>query len=176
MLAQILLDYLRGKTQKRKEEAEINATVRVIRFHFYAAEHVLKESLETGFWWSGEAGLDVAAAGEELGRLAGLLTEDQWRIYTGAWRRLRGCIQRYDECILRPGRNGLSAKMAEHAYGHNLISQRIEPADLKFLLSTFITVDDARLRLLPYVREKETREVPLRKALSNDARNPRGSR
>lgn len=59
ILAQIVLDYLRGKSQKRREQDKIKAAVRVIRLYFYAAQHVLRESLETGFWWSGAAGLDV---------------------------------------------------------------------------------------------------------------------
>ena len=57
----------------------------MIRFHFYAAQHVLKESLQTGLWWSAEAGLDVADAGEAL-KVGCLLPEEQWRIYTAAWR------------------------------------------------------------------------------------------
>jgi hypothetical protein len=158
---QVTLDYLRGKSQKRKEQDEIKTAIRVIRFYFYAAQHVLRESLQTGLWWSGEAGLDVAAAGETLPTLANLLPEDQWRLYTAAWRRLRGCIQRYNASVSRSASNGAPREVAEARYGHSLISQRIEPADLQFLLSTFVTVDDARRQLQPYVRDSMTREVPL---------------
>ena len=122
---------------------------------------MLRESLETGFWWSGAAGLDLAAAGEALPTLADLLPEEEWRIYTAAWRRLRGCIQRYDACVRRSGSKVSPGEVAEFTYGHSLISQHIEPADLKFLLSTFVTVDDARRQLQPYVRDSETRPVPL---------------
>ncbi len=160
ILAQIVLDYLRGKSQKRREQDKIKAAVRVIRLYFYAAQHVLRESLETGFWWSGAAGLDVAAAGEALPTLADLLPEEECRIYTAAWRRLRGCIQRYDSCVRKSGSKG--SPMEEFTYGHSLIPQHIEPADLKFLLSTFVTVDDARQQLQPYVRDSATRPVPLR--------------
>ena len=37
MLAQITLDYLRGKAQKRRERDEIKAAVRLIRLYFYSA-------------------------------------------------------------------------------------------------------------------------------------------
>ena len=103
ILGQLTLKEMQARTRKRKKQAQIKAAVRVIRFHFYAAQHVLKESLETGLWWSAEAGLDVAAAGEALQKLARLLPEEQWRIYTAAWRRLRGCIQRHDACLRTSG-------------------------------------------------------------------------
>jgi hypothetical protein len=51
---------------------------------FFAAQHVLKQSLETRRSWSEVAGLDVAAAGEDLKELANRLPEDEWRIYTAA--------------------------------------------------------------------------------------------
>ena len=86
MLAQIVLDGLRARAQKAARRDEIRAAIRVIRFHFYAAQHLLKAALESGLWWSGAAGLDLAAAGESLQVLAGLLPEDQWRVYTAAWR------------------------------------------------------------------------------------------
>jgi hypothetical protein len=124
MLAQVTLDYLRGKSQKRKEQDEIKTAIRVIRFYFYAAQHVLRESLQTGLWWSGEAGLDVAAAGETLPTLANLLPENQWRLYTAAWRRLRGCIQRYNASVSRSASKGAPREVAEARYGHSLISHR----------------------------------------------------
>ena len=62
MLAQIVLDGLRTRAEKAARRDEIRAAVRAIRFHFYAAQHVLKAALESGLWWSGAAGLDLAAA------------------------------------------------------------------------------------------------------------------
>ena len=70
MLAQIVLDGLRTRAEKAARRDEIRAAVRAIRFHFYAAQHVLKAALESGLWWSGAAGLDLAAAGESLPTLA----------------------------------------------------------------------------------------------------------
>jgi hypothetical protein len=96
ILSQVTLDAMRQKAQKHVKQAESQAAIRVIRFHFYAAQHVLRESLEAGRWWSGTAGLDIAAAGEDLHMLASRLPEEEWRIYTAAWRRLRNCIRRCD--------------------------------------------------------------------------------
>ena len=50
MLAQIVLDGLRARAEKTARRDEIRAAVRVIRFHFYAAQHVLKAALESGLW------------------------------------------------------------------------------------------------------------------------------
>ena len=110
---------------------------------------MLKQSLETHRWWSGVAGLDVAAAGEDLKELADRLPEEQWRIYTAAWRRLQGCIRRYD------------AIKAELPPGHSVILQPIDLANLQFLLATFVTVDEARSQLQDYGRDDSTQEVPL---------------
>jgi hypothetical protein len=161
LLAQIALERLNESRKKRRKDEQSRAAVRVIRFHFFAAEHVLKRCLETGFWWSSAAGINVAAAGEALDTLAELLPEEQWRIYTGAWRRLRGCIQRYDGSVHKPVSNDSSMGVAELTYGHDLILQRIEPADLKFLLATFVTVDQARHALEKYVVDSTTQEVKL---------------
>lgn len=57
LLAQVVLDGLRARAEKAARRDEIRAAVRVIRFHFYAAQHVLKAALEPGLWWSGAAGL-----------------------------------------------------------------------------------------------------------------------
>jgi hypothetical protein len=93
--------------------------------------------------------------------LADLLPEDQWRVYTAAWRRLRGCLQRYDACM--QGRQGgdLPRQAAGRAYGHHLTGQTIEQPDLKFLLSVFVAVDDARQQLQPYAVDRSITEVPL---------------
>ncbi len=98
-------------------------------------------------------GLDLAAAGESLQALAGLLPEYQWRVYTAAWRRLHGCFQRYDACV--PGQT------VNSAYDHHLTGQPIEEPDLRFLLGAFVTVDDARRQLQPYAVDRSTGDVPL---------------
>ncbi len=161
MLAQIVLDGFRARAQKAARGDEIRAAIRVIRFHFYAAEHVLKAALESGLWWSGVAGLDLAAAGESLQVLAGLLPEHQWRVYTAAWRRLHGCLQRYDACVHGPWDSGPPRQITDPMYGHHLTLQHIERPDLKFLLGAFVTVDDARRQLEPYVADRSTGDVPL---------------
>jgi hypothetical protein len=123
---------------------------------------VLKAALETGLWWPGPAGLDLASAGESLQMLAGLLPETQWRIYTAAWRRLHGCLQRYDACVHEPDRaRRLPLQGTDRAYGHHLIMQHIDLPDLKFLLGAFVTVDDARRQLQPYAADRSTGSVPL---------------
>ena len=163
MLAQIVLDGLRTRAEKAARRDEIRAAVRAIRFHFYAAQHVLKAALESGLWWSGAAGLDLAAAGESLPTLAGLLPEHQWRVYTAAWRRLHGCLQRYDACV--HGRLGGAppGRAANRAHDHDPARQRIEQPDLKFLIGAFVTVNDARIQLQPYVADQSITEVPLRR-------------
>jgi hypothetical protein len=161
MLAQIVLDSVRARAQRAARRDEIRAAVRVIRFHFYAAQHVLKAALETGLWWSGAAGLDLAAAGESLQMLAGLLPEQQWRIYTAASRRLHGCLQRYDACAHERQGSGPPRQVTGRAPGHHLIAQHIEQPDLKFLLGAFVTVDDARRQLQPYAGDQSTGDVPL---------------
>ena len=60
-----------------------------------------------------------------------------------------------------PQDSGPSRQVADHAYGHHLILQHIERPDLKFLLGAFVTVDDARRQLQPYVADRSTGEVPL---------------
>ena len=174
MLAQIVLDGLRARAQKAARGDEIRAAIRVIRFHFYAAEHVLKAALESGLWWSGVAGLDLAAAGESLRVLAGLLPEHQWRVYTAAWRRLHGCLQRYDACVHEPQDSGPPRQITDPTYGHHLTLQHIERPDLKFLLGAFVTVDDARRQLEPYVADQSTGDVPLGRLCPTGQRDHRG--
>lgn len=49
----------------------------------------------------------------------------------------------------------------EPTHGHNLTSIQIEPADLKFLLGAFVTVDQARHALQKYVTDSSTQKVEL---------------
>jgi hypothetical protein len=86
VLSQVALDVTRARAQARKNRKEIMTAVRVIRFMLYSAQHMLREALETGRWWSPSDELNVAAAGEDLRALAELLPEEHWRIYTGAAR------------------------------------------------------------------------------------------
>jgi hypothetical protein len=160
ILSQVTLDSVRQRSHKREKEAESQAAIRVIRFHFYAAQHVLKESLETGRWWSGPAGLDVAVAGEDLNRLAGLLPDEEWRIYTAAWRRLCSCIRRYEASRLLTS-EGSTVVLTEPIHGENSLAQSIEPTDLQFLLGTFVTVDDARRRLQHHSVDRLSGDVRL---------------
>ena len=99
LLAQIALERLKESRKKRRKNEQSRAAVRVIRFHFFAAEHVLKRCLETGFWWSSAAGLNVAAAGEALDTSRRARPEEQWRIYTGA---CADCAARYSSVTTHP--------------------------------------------------------------------------
>ena len=61
-----------------------------------------------------------------------------------------------------PVSNDSSMEVAEPTYGHDLILQRIDPADLvEFLLATFVTVDQARHALEKYVVDSVMQEVKL---------------
>ena len=67
-------------------------------------------------------------------------------VYTAAWRRLHGCLQRYDACV--PG------QAVNRAHDHRLTGQPIEQPDLMFQLGAFVTVDDARRQLQLYAADR----------------------
>jgi hypothetical protein len=124
----------------------------VVRFKFYAAEHELKQALETGKWWAPQADPTVATAGEDLRSLAGLLEEEHWRMYTAAWRRLH-------ECIIR-SQNARVVK-THPKNGPGDLQPSIRPDDQKHMLGAFITVENARWELREYVQDERRFEVNL---------------
>lgn len=154
IVSQLTLDGMRNRAIEKAKQKEAQAAVRVIRFHFYAAEQVLKEALETGRWWARPVDLDLGAAGEDLQFLANLLPESEWRIYTGAWRRLRDVIRRFDAATQRITGQQNSAE------------QQPSPpskSDMQALLGAFATIDDARRHLQRYVRDAAPGDVLVRK-------------
>ena len=167
VLSQVTLDTTRARAQARTKRKEITTAIRVIRFTFYSAEYVLKEALETGRWWSPTDELSVAAAGEDLHKLAATLLEEHWRIYTGAWRRLHDCVRRF-EAAQRTAAAPASMNSQTSIAGDRGASASvtdpgsvISAADLQRILGAFISADDARHRLEAYVVETSTRDVPL---------------
>lgn len=153
IVSQLTLDGMRNRALEKAKQKETRAAVRVIRFHFYAAQHVLREALETGFWWTQPVDLDLGAAGEDLQLLANLLPEPEWRIYTGAWRRLRDVIRRYDAAM----------QEAENLQGGlERLTGPLDKADMQYVLGAFATIDDARRHLQRYVRDAVPGEVPIR--------------
>jgi hypothetical protein len=166
ILSQVALDVTRARAQARKNRKEIMTAVRVIRFMLYSAQHVLKEALETGRWWSPSDELNVAAAGEDLRALAELLPEEHWRIYTASWRRLHDCIRRFDAAqttVALPANASPQAPVIGHYAATSAagLGPVIHPVDLQVILGAFITVDNARYQLETYVVETYTNEIPL---------------
>lgn len=169
VLSQVTLDATRARAQARTERQEITTAIRVIRFTFYSAEHVLREALETGRWWSPSDELNVAAAGEDLRALAATLPEEHWRIYTGAWRRLRECVRRAEAARLTeavPGSAQVANRVASAPDTDS--GSVISVADLQRILGAFISADDARHRLQTYVVERYTNEVLLSRICLTD--------
>jgi hypothetical protein len=155
MLGQLTLESIRSRLAARQLRREREAAVRVIRFQFYCAQHVVKRALESRVWWGTPDELTLGEPGEDLRILAGLLPELEWRIYTSAWRRLRECSQLRSESAAAPG---LPDEDGVDRNGHD---NRISVAALQQLLGAFVTVDDARHRLESYVVDKSTGEIPL---------------
>lgn len=155
MLGQLTLESIRSQLAVRRLRREREAAVRVIRFQFYCAQHVLKRALESCMWWGTPEELTLGESGEDLRMLASLLPEPEWRIYTSAWRRLRECSQLRPESTVAPG-----PPCADdvNRSGHD---NRIPVAALQQLLGAFVAVDDARHRLERYVVDKSTGEIPL---------------
>jgi hypothetical protein len=106
MLGQLTLESIRSQLAVRQLRREREAAVRVIRFQFYCAQHVLKRALESCMWWGTSEELTLGEPGEDLRMLAGLLPEPEWRLYTSAWRRLRECSQLRPESTAAPGSPG----------------------------------------------------------------------
>ncbi|MFF0067009.1 hypothetical protein ACFYRC_37010 [Streptomyces sp. NPDC005279] len=50
--SQVVISVLRTRDERRQKRDVAVAILRVYQFHFYAAQHLLKESLESGRWWS----------------------------------------------------------------------------------------------------------------------------
>jgi hypothetical protein len=154
-LFKLLLDQYQAQQKDTRLERDRRATIRVIRFQFYCAQQVLKRALASGLWWEGPDELIVGEPGQDLKLLADLLPEDEWRIYTSGWRRLRECAN-----LRRPTvkANATSHQMSTPPTTGRL---KIEISELQEILGTFVTVDDARHRLEPYVQDITTGKINL---------------
>ncbi|MGI8335050.1 hypothetical protein ACRYCC_34295 [Actinomadura scrupuli] len=129
ILSQLMVGVLQAKEQRRKERSTAIAILRVQQFHFYAAQHLLKESLETGRWWTRELVSFSLPTDHELTALTMLLPIHAWRSYTAAVRRLTGCAH-----LRETAGNG---------------AEPIDTAMLQRLMGTFVTLDYARRTLGP---------------------------
>lgn len=163
VLGQLALEWIRSRLEQRRTRREREAAVRVIRFQFYSAQHVLKQAIEQRTWWGAPDELTLGESGQDLRMLADVLAEPEWRIYTSAWRRLRECSR------LRPESAKYMGSADEKADASRRCDEPIPLAALQQLLGAFVTIDDARHRLLRYVVDEKTGKVPLRPVGLTDA-------
>jgi type II secretory pathway pseudopilin PulG len=91
IVSQVMVDVLRTTAERRKERSAARAILRVQQLHLNTAQHLLKESLETGRWWPSELAAFSLPIDQDLYTLTTLLPIGAWRSYTGAVRRLTGC-------------------------------------------------------------------------------------
>lgn len=121
--SQVVISVLRTRAERRQKRDTAVAILRVHQFHFYAAQHLLKESLESGRWWSRELESFPLPSDQDLREVTLLVPIPVWRAYSAAVRRLAGCT-----------------RLRESAGGQDTVST----PHLQLLLGTYVTLDHAR--------------------------------
>ncbi|AVZ71051.1 hypothetical protein SLUN_01075 [Streptomyces lunaelactis] len=129
--SQVVISVLRTRDERRQKREVAVAILRVHQFHFYTAQHLLKESLESGRWWSRELESFPLASDQDLREVTLLVPIPVWRAYTAAVRRLAGCT-----------------RLRESAGDRNTVST----PHLQLLLGAYVTLDHARHAMAPLSR------------------------
>ncbi|MFJ1975242.1 hypothetical protein ACIO93_42210 [Streptomyces sp. NPDC087903] len=129
--SQVVISVLRTKDEHRQRREAAVAILRVHQFHFYAAQHLLKESLESGRWWSRELESFPLPSEQDLREVTLLVPIPVWRAYSAAVRRLAGCT-----------------RLRESADDRDTVST----PHLQLLLGTYVTLDHARHAMAPLSR------------------------
>jgi len=147
-LNQFAIDLFRGRSERRIAREKTIDIARIRQWHFYTAQHLLRESIESGHWWPGDESALWLPNEDELRKLTGLLSYDGWAIYTACIRRLMICAD-------------LRRQVDDH-------STPIGEEDLRRLLGTYIVLDEAR-RSLEAITKTKSSDMSIRcHALSND--------
>ncbi|MFD5017230.1 hypothetical protein [Streptomyces chartreusis] len=121
--SQVVISVLRSRDERRQKREAAVAILRVHRFHFYAAQHLLKDALESGRWWPREFEPFPLPDDQDLREMTLLVPIPVWRAYTAAVRRLTGCTR------LRQNAGDLDAVSTPH---------------LQLLLGAYVTLDHTR--------------------------------
>ncbi|MFJ9968589.1 hypothetical protein [Streptomyces avermitilis] len=129
--SQVVISVLRTRDERRQKHEAAVAIMRVHQFHFYAAQHLLKETLESSRWWSRELESFPLPSDQDLREVTLLVSIPVWRAYTAAVRRLAECI-----------------RLRERAGDRDTVST----PHLQLLRGAYVTLDHARHAMAPLSR------------------------
>lgn len=127
ILSQLTVDFFRARSEKRAARESTIDLARIRQWHFYTTQHLLRDSIESERWWSGDESALRLPNDEELRKLTGLLSYEGWAMYTA-------CVRRLMICANLRRRAGEDATLISHE-------------DLLCLLGAYIVLDEARRSL-----------------------------